>query len=170
MKKITFKITQQLFETICNDLCRRHSFAEERVGFVACRFGLSPRGDLLILAYSFLQVTDDSYVDDHRFGALLGPKGFSTAFGFAYRNEVGMFHVHLHHHQGQPGFSGTDNHEMSKYVPDFFNVRPQHPHGALVFSFNSITGKCWISQNSGGISVSDFYIVGAPVKQSKGKA
>jgi hypothetical protein len=167
--KITFKITHSLFKIICEDLHRPHPFAAERVGFIACRFGLLPQNHLLILAHDFLQVRDDNYINDCRYGALIGPKGFSKAFDFAFKNEVGIFHVHLHPQNGQPRFSAIDKREMTKFVPDFFNVRPHLPHGGLVFSFNSIAGQCWIRQNTHSIPINNFYIIGAPVKRFNGE-
>lgn len=161
--KITLKITQRLLNEIRLDLRRRHSFAAERVGFVACRFGMSATKKLMILAFQYVPVADEDYVKDYGYGALLGPEGFRKAFQFAFSNDVGIFHVHLHDHEGKPGFSGIDKREMAKYVPDFFNVRPDLPHGALVLSRDSLTGSCWIGRTSRGIPIRDLQIVGAPM-------
>lgn len=168
--KITFKISQALIQAIRSDLIRAHSFAAERVGFVFCRFGRSAVGRLLILALEYLSMADEHYVKDYRYGALLRAEGFSKAFGFAFNHEVGVFHVHLHHHSGRPAFSSIDRREMAKYVPDFFNVRPNLPHGALVLSLDCLSGRCWMSQHSRGVAISDFSVVGAPSVRLKGEA
>ena len=169
-KPIIFKFTQVQLEAIRQDLKRPHPFAAERVGFAFCRFGRAVKGQLLILALCYLPIPDEDYIKDYRFGALLGPNGFSKAFSYAYKNEVGIFHVHLHDHFGAPGFSNTDRREMAKYVPDFFNVRPTLAHGALVISENGLSGRCWKKQKSRGVPITDFWVIGAPMKQSKGKA
>jgi hypothetical protein len=155
--KITFKVPQQLVTDIRLDLRRPHPFAAERVGFVVCRFGVSTTSKLLILALQYVPVADEDYVKDYRYGALLGPEGFRKAFQFAFSNDVGIFHVHLHDHQGRPGFSRIDKQEMAKYVPDFFNVRSNLPHGALVLSQNSLAGSCWMGRRSREISIHNFH-------------
>lgn len=49
---------------------------------------------------------------------------------------VSMVHVHLQEHRGRPGFSRTDLSENALFVPDFWNVQPNLPHGAVVFRFD----------------------------------
>jgi len=166
--KISFRITNSMSTLIRNDLRRPHPFAAERVGFVTCRFGKSASGRLLVLGHTYHPVIDDDYVEDHRFGALLGAEGFRKMFQVAFNQEVGIFHVHMHEHSGKPRFSRIDIQEMSKYVPDFFNARPTVPHGALVFSHNSIIGSCWLSKKSKATSISEFNVVGRPMDISRG--
>jgi hypothetical protein len=161
MKSI-FRISQSLLETVRKDLLRPHPFAAERVGFLVCRFGWAPKGDLLILTASYIAVGEQDYVDNPRFGALLGPSGFSRIFGFAFQNDVGIFHIHVHHHRGRPGFSGIDRAEMAKYVPDFFNVRQRRPHGAIVASLDRLAGCIWMTPRSKGKPISEFQVIGSP--------
>lgn len=75
-----------------------------------------------------------------------------------------MFHVHMHEHWGRPWFSHIDSRESAKFVPDFWNVRPEFPHGALVLSLDSVSGLCWMSQLNKPIRISKFSIVGAPLR------
>lgn len=166
---IQFKLTAAMADRVRRDLRRPHAFAAERVGFITCRFGLSQSGRLLILAYEYYPAADADYVDDSRYGALLGANGFRKILQVALSNEVGIFHVHLHDHPGKPRFSGIDLREMAQYVPDFFNVRPGLPHGGLVFSATSMNGSCWLSKRSKGTPISEWVVVGRPlINKSEG--
>jgi hypothetical protein len=165
--KIQFRILDSMARHIRDDLQRSHPFAAERVGFVTCRFGSSKSGQMLILGHGYHPAADQDYVENPNFGALLGSEGFRKIFQIAFNQGVGIFHVHLHEHYGKPRFSGIDVREMANYVPDFFNARPTVPHGALVFSLNSITGSCWLSKKSKGIPISDWSVVGSPILISR---
>ena len=56
--KIRFKITSALFTTIRIDLRRPHSFAHERVGFIAAGLAAA-RDELLILAREYRPVDEE---------------------------------------------------------------------------------------------------------------
>ena len=71
--KATLRITRVLLADIQRDLERPHDFASERVGFVFCRFGSTGAAGLVVLAHEYMPVADDHYIDDARFGALIGP-------------------------------------------------------------------------------------------------
>ena len=165
---ITFKLTQRLFKLIREDLQRSHPFAEERVGFITCRFAVPSSGDLLVLAHEYYPVADKDYVDDSRYGALLGSNAFRNAMQLAYTHNVGIFHIHPHMHYGLPKPSPIDKRETAAFVPDFFHVRPQLPHGALIISINSLSGQLWhpISQRPQPITL--FKLVGAPLVTLRG--
>lgn len=139
---IQLKITQQLREEMLQDLARGHPFAAERVGFLSCRPAAMP-GGLLVLGISYHPVADEDYLPDSRVGAMMGPAAIRKALQFAYNHSVSMFHVHVHDHRGVPGFSSTDLKETAKFVPDFFHVQPNLPHGALVLSRDSGIARCW---------------------------
>ncbi len=70
-----------------------------------------------------------------------------------------MFHVHMHGHAGRPGFSRIDLREQSKFVPDFFKVRREMPHGAIVFSRDMAAGRVWLNPASVS-AISEFDVVG----------
>ena len=139
--RVLFKITSSLLELVREDLLRPHDFALERVGFLSCRIAsLKPSG-LIILAGNYLPVADGDYVNDSTVGAMIGAEAIRKALQFAYNNDVGMFHVHMHDHSGSPHPSRTDLHETAKLVPDFWHVKPQMPHGAIILSRDSISGR-----------------------------
>jgi hypothetical protein len=161
--RVIFKVVDQLIEHVRRDLARPHEFAAERVGFLVCRTAeLVPEG-VVVLAHDYKPVGDEDYVDDASVGAMMGPNAIRKALEFALNNETGMFHVHMHEHIGRPRFSRVDFRESAKFVPDFWNVRPEMPHGALVASKDSLYGMCWYPGVSAPIEIDEFVIVGSPM-------
>jgi len=160
--RITFKITRRLFADVQVDLRRPHAFAAERVGWLRCRVADSAAGCLLVLAHDYFPVEDGDYVEDWSVGARMGSAAIRKALQLAYNTKAAMFHVHLHDHGGRTAFSRVDGRETAKFVPDFWHVRPEMPHGALVFSRDFATGRCWYP---GGkvVEVGEIVIVGAPL-------
>ncbi len=168
--KVAFKITRALLGRTFDDLSRPHPFAAERVGFLSCRVGALRPSGWVVLAHDFHSVADEDYLRDRTVGAMMGPAAIRRAMQVALSHEVCMFHVHIHEHRGQPWFSGTDLRETAKFVPDFWHVRPQLVHGAIVLSVDSAAGLCWHPQHSKPFRFSDFSVVGAPttaVRSSK---
>ena len=161
--RTTFRITRRLLEGIRKDLRRRHAHAHERVGFITCRFGLAGRPELLCLAHDYFPVADEDYIEDRMFGALISSAAFRKAMQLAYTYNVGLFHVHLHDHHGVPTPSGIDVRETAKFVPDFFHVRPNLPHGALVLSSDSLSARIWLKAAAKPKPIDQFSIVGAPL-------
>jgi hypothetical protein len=161
--RVVLKLVDQLLQQVRHDLARPHEFAAERVGFLVCRAaGLVSEG-VLLLAHGYRMVEDEDYVDDASVGAMMGPNAIRKALEFALNNKVGMFHVHVHEHIGRPRFSRVDFRESAKFVPDFWNVRPEMPHGALVASKDSLFGLCWYPGMSAPIEIGEFAMVGSPM-------
>ena len=161
--RVVFKLVDQLLERVRLDLARPHEFAAERVGFFICRVaGLVPEG-VIVLAHDYRPVEDEDYIDDPTVGAMMGPTAIRKALEFALNNKTGMFHVHMHEHTGRPRFSRTDTRESAKFVPDFWNVSPEMPHGALVASTDSLYGFCWYPGMSAPIEIGEFVVVGSPM-------
>lgn len=160
---IHFKMTSILLDGIRQDLARSHPFAAERVGFVSCRVGARPSGGMVILAQEYHPVADDDYLPDPTVGAKMGPSAIRKALQFAFGNECSMFHVHMHEHRGIPRFSSIDLREAGKFMPDFWNVQPRMPHGALVLSFDSATGICLTPGRHGMEPISRITLVGSPL-------
>lgn len=161
--KIVFRIDQALWRTVHADLDRPHSFALERVGFIACR-PAAIEGGFLLLASEYHPVLDGDYEDVRGYGAMMGPGALRMALQIAYREKVAIMHVHRHDHDGQPGFSRTDIKENGKFVPDFFKVRPQLPHGAVVFSHDALAGEVWEPETLRRRPVNEVMVVGRPSK------
>jgi hypothetical protein len=171
--KVLFKITNSLLELVTQDLARPHEFAAERVGFLSCRVAeLKPSG-LVILAHDYHPVADGDYLDDLSVGAMMGPAAIRKALQLAFGHEIGMFHVHMHEHSGIPYPSKTDLKETAKFVPDFWNVRPHMPHGAIIVSHDALSGRCWYPGRRSPIDFTEVKIVGRQlrfIRSSDGKS
>lgn len=163
--KVLFKITARLLHEVKAQLERPHAFAFERVGFLVCRPGLLEHGGMVVLSHALQDVADEDYIDDSTVGAMMGPDAIRKALQFSYNEEASMFHVHLHSHRGRPRFSHTDERETARFVPDFWNVQPDLPHGAVVFSEDSAYGKCWIPGRKSPVEISEFDVVGVPMER-----
>jgi hypothetical protein len=161
--KIAFKIPQGLFTEIHRDLSRPHEFAAERVGFIACGASAFNTDGLLLLGATYHPVADQHYVDDPRVGAMMNSDAIRLALEVAYNRNVAMFHVHRHEHYGKPGFSRVDRRESARFIPDFFKVRSSLPHGALVLSYDSIAGLCWLARDKHPVEIQEFVVVGPQV-------
>jgi hypothetical protein len=79
--------------------------------------------------------------------------------GRALLQPVGMVHVHVHEHSGRPAFSFVDRREQRQFVPDFFKVRREIPHGAIVLSHDRAIGSLWLDPDT-IVSISEFNSVG----------
>jgi hypothetical protein len=161
--RVLFKVVDRLLGRVRHDLARPHEFAAERVGFFICRTAELVTEGVVVLAHDYRPVEDEDYVDDASVGAMMGPNAIRKALEFTLNNKAGTFHVHLHEHTGRPRFSRVDFRESAKFVPDFWNVRPEMPHGALVASKDSLYGLCWYPGMSAPIEIDDFVVVGSPM-------
>jgi hypothetical protein len=77
---------------------------------------------------------------------------------------VAVFHVHRHDHSGKPAFSPLDLRSSRQFVPGFFNVRRDLPHGVLVLSFDHATGLVWRSRNNTPTFIELIQVVGIPLR------
>jgi hypothetical protein len=163
--KAIFKITRHLLDETKAQLERPHPFAGERVAFLLCRVGLLDDGGLIVLSHSLHDIADGDYIDDQSVGAMMGSGAIRKALQVAYNRQASMFHVHLHSHRGKPRFSHIDEKETARFVPDFWNVQSDLPHGALVLSEDSACGKCWIPGREAPVEISRFAVVGTPTRK-----
>jgi hypothetical protein len=161
--RVLFKMQDRLRREVIAALSEPHPFAAERVAFLKCRVS-SGVVSLIILAHEVHHVDDDDYLNDPSAGATMGPAAIRNALQVAYQQDTSMFHVHLHCHTGRPGFSRTDFRESALFVPDFWNVRPALPHGAIVLSEDSGWGRCWYPGHKEPTDITDFSFVGMPMR------
>ena len=162
---VHFKVTSGLLEAIHNDLGRRHPYAMERVGFITCRFANARTDALMVLSHSYHPVADEDYIDDRAYGALIDSSAFRKAMQLSYAHGVGLFHVHMHGGRGKPLPSSTDMRESARFVPDFFHVQPKLPHGALILSSDSISGRVWLPSTLRPEPIDRFSVVGVPLRK-----
>lgn len=161
--KTAFRITTGLIGKIRQDLQRPHAFALERVGFISARPAVAGE-TLSIAATDYHPVADEDYEESRRVGAMIGPAAIRKSLQIAYRGNVSMFHVHMHEHAGAPWFSRVDLTEYPKFVPDFFNVQPGLPHGAILLSHDEITGLLWPAKGHQPHQLDEAIEVGAPLR------
>jgi len=164
---VIFRARGDLLRMVRDDLHRPHAFAAERVGFLLCRAGQFTDGGLAILAADYDPVRDMDYLDDPRVGAMMGSAAIRRALEHAYnsgKQNIGIFHIHMHNHSGRPGFSHIDLAENKKFVPDFFNAAPAMPHGAIVLSRDEAVGQCWRHRHANPDPINRFVSVAAPLQ------
>jgi len=162
--KIRFKITQALLSTVHLDLRRPHPFAHERVGFIAA--GLAAAHDeLLILAREYRSLRDDEYLPEPSVGAMMSAAAIRRARQWAMDERCAIFHVHTHGGSEVPSFSGIDNRENAKFVPNFVSVAPRFVHGAIGLSDTAAFGQAWIGRKSSEHFIAQFSEVGLPVRK-----
>lgn len=163
---IHFKLTTRLEERVRSDLARSHAYAAERVGFVTVRFGWS-NNELLILSHGYRSVADNHYEADRTVGARISGAAIRDALQSAITFNVGIFHVHLHDHRGQPRPSAVDWAEWARFVPNFWHVRPDFVHGSLLLSSDRIAGWCWYPGRARSERISRVSIVGGHLRSFK---
>ncbi|WP_293346346.1 hypothetical protein [Phenylobacterium sp.] len=166
--KVLFKIGSGLLRCIRQDLYRKHPYAHERVGFITAKAAALAGGGLCVTAYGYETVADDHYMDRPEVGAFVGAAGLRAALQHAYRAKCSMFHVHLHEHRGRPWFGEYDLSENAKFVPDFFNVAPATPHGAVILSHDAAAGLCWRAGSQEPQVISEVVEGGAPLRIFRG--
>ncbi len=158
--KVGIRITSPQLDAIRTDLARRHAFAWERVGFIAASATASA-GRLLLLVRGYQPVADEDYVRAAGVGAEIGSEAFRKALQWAYRPKSALIHVHTHHGEGQPAFSGVDIRSGFEFVPSFFTTLPRMPQGMIVLSDDAATGLVWMAEERQPLAIEEFTQVGA---------
>jgi len=155
---ITFQINETLLRNIHEDLSRPHEFALERVGFITCIPQTDNDKSLTIASKAYHPIKDGHYIDDPRYGALMGANAIRMALELCYNQNTSIIHIHRHEHRGSPQFSRTDIIESNKFVPSFINVKPLLPHATIVLSYNSMAGRCWLPNMESPVPINKFII------------
>lgn len=163
---ICVKLTGFLYDTILSDLKRPHAFAAERVGFALGRIGSLSNGRALVLLTQYHSLPDDQYIDDPTVGAMIDREAMTWAMQAAYYGRAtreGVFHVHLHDHDGETGMSPTDFREIPKLMPGLQSVGRDAAHGIVILSRNH--GSCWVwlPGSTGPVRAVSVSIIGAPI-------
>lgn len=158
---IIFRATGEFMARMRVDLTRAHPFAEERVGFISVK-ATRAKDQLILLAQHYHVVADNDYLYDESVGAMVGQEGFRRALEIALLQDVGIIHVHQHLFPGRLWFSRLDLREQLKFVPDFFNVRPNMPHGAIVLGPHAAAGRIWLDPHRIE-HISEFNVAGEAI-------
>jgi len=161
--KVIFRTTESFLESVRTDLIRPHPFAHERVGFITVR-AAQGADHLVVLAQDYHPLADGEYLRDRSVGAMMGQEAIRKALDLALLNPVGIFHIHMHTLPGRRlWFSHIDLREQQRFVPDFFKVRPNMPHGAIVLSPQSAAGLAWLGPTE-IVPIAEFNFVGTQIK------
>lgn len=160
---IHFKITRALLAGIRADLRRPHGFAYERVGFIAAGLAAA-HDDLMILAREYRPVLDEDYLRDSSVGAMMSAEAIRRARQWAMNDRAALFHVHTHGGRGVPEFSGIDQRENAKFIPNFVSIAPHAVHGAIVLSDTAAFGQVWLGRDAPRSFIDRFIEVGIPVR------
>jgi hypothetical protein len=159
---IRLKVRDITWQRMQSDLSRPHEHASERVGFLLCAVASANSG-LTLFDALWHPVEDQDYMIDADVGAHFGPGALRKVLQIAYRQRVAVLHTHRHDHSGRPGFSRVDLDSLHKFVPDFWNVRPELPHGALVLSFDAAAGLIWLPKANSPIRIDRIDKIGLPL-------
>lgn len=165
--KIIVKLTGQLYDKILQDMERPHPFAAERIGFVSGRLGTLVDGKRLVVLTRYYPIEDSAYVADPKVGARIGCEAITRALHVAYHgrpSREGVFHLHLHAHNGHPGMSGTDRREIPPMVSSFRSVGPDAPHGIIILSLNGGAAWVWMPADEQPIEAVSWSVVGSPIR------
>lgn len=158
------KLTQRMWVRTIADLRRPHDLAKERVGFFSCRQASLAGGGLLLLAEDYHPVADAHYLPPLMGAVTIGPEAIRDALQIALTKTASIVHVHLHDHSGATRFSKIDNSENAKLIPDFFNVAPDVPHGAVALSQTHAFGQLWDRQYAPPRTFDQIVAIGAPIR------
>jgi hypothetical protein len=162
---IKIKLTGALHAEVLQDLKRPHPFAAERVGFVTGRIGTLAEGRLILLT-GYHVIPDDQYMKDRRVGARIGSEAITWAMQAAYYGRgtrEGVFHIHLHGHNGRTGMSGTDSREIPPMVSGFKSVGREAAHGIIILSLNHGTAWVALPECDGSIQAASVSVIGSPI-------
>lgn len=161
---VLFRATTDFMARVRSDLARKHPFAHERVGFITVRAAQGLE-HLVLLADGYYPVADEDYLRDPSVGAMIGQEALRKALEVALLNPVGVFHVHMHDlpSSRRLWFSPVDLREQLKFVPDFFKVRRDMPHGAIVLGPHGAAGRAWLAPDE-VVKIAEFNETGARLK------
>jgi hypothetical protein len=162
---IKIKLTGALHSEMLQDLKRPHPFAAERVGFVTGRTGTLADGRLILLT-GYHVIPDDQYLKDHKVGARIGSDAITWAMQSAYHGRgarEGVFHIHLHGHNGRTSMSGTDSREIPPMISGFRSVGREAAHGIIILSLNHGTAWVWLPGSDDSVQAASVCVIGSPI-------
>ncbi len=164
---IHLKLTDALYRDVTRDLGRPHPFALERIGFVLGRIGTHTDESTIIYLTKYHVIPDEHYIFDRAVGARIGPEAIVWATQAAFHGrplKEGIFHIHLHSHNGVTAMSATDAREIPKLLPGFRSVGREACHGIIILSLDH--GSAWISlpDKTELIAAKSINVIGAPIR------
>jgi hypothetical protein len=126
---------------------------------------------MLLFPTEYLALPDEHYVEviDWRVGAAISGAAIRAAMQCVLDTDLGVLHVHLHPHPGQPQFSPIDRHDLPDIVQSLQHVNRHLIHGALLLSLDAATGVVWLPEQQCGLPVVPrISVVGYPLRIIEG--
>lgn len=166
MKKpqIIFRIPKALYMAVVKDLTRQHSFASERIGFIATKHKVLETGSIIIFATSYYPIRDEFYIDDPSVGARINSDAIREAMQIIIDKNVGLFHVHLHSLSlFIPEFSSIDMQDNPKIVKSFGYTDDSQVHGMVVLGTNGLNSQIQLPGSGELVPATKNVIVGYPM-------
>ncbi len=111
----------------------------------------------------YASLSDDQYVPSRGAGTRIGGGAIRQALERAIQSKRGVFHVHLHPHDGHPNFSSTDRIEQPRLVESLRIVAPTVPHGMIVLSRTSASAWVWMPGSANPGLPRRLTVVGYPL-------
>jgi hypothetical protein len=164
--RIEVKLTGALYDRIMHDLVRPHPFAAERVGFAFARIGSLADHGKLILLNRYHSIPDQQYIDDPAVGARIGSEAMTWAMQAVYHGRAareGIFHIHLHGHNGETGMSKVDTNEIPRLIPGFQSVGREAAHGIIILSRDHGSAWVWLPGGREAVRAGCLSVSGVPV-------
>lgn len=161
---VLIRMTRQLYNTVRADLCGRHPFAGERVGFLFGRLGNVGTASPIILFTGYTGLADDRYIDDPLSGARIDGQAIRSAMQKVIDRREGVFHVHMHEWPGKPNFSRMDHEELPRLIPSFQAVGPNFAQGLFLLSQDQCSAAVWLPNRQAPVEATRIGIVGYPLE------
>jgi hypothetical protein len=161
------RMTGLLYEEIKNDLARSHPFAGERVGFVFGKLGSLSNENKIVILTRYHSIPDDQYEEDDTVGARIGSEAMGAAMQAIFQGRAareGIFHIHVHEHQGPTRMSGVDARGLPPMMPGFQSMGRSAAHGIIILSNNHGSGWIWPPSEPEPITADAVTVIGAPVR------
>jgi hypothetical protein len=123
-------------------------------------------GRPIIYLNRYRSVADERYIPSDRFGALIDDTAILEAMqevrGHRGTSEGG-FHVHVHEHRGQPGFSEPDVESLPAIIPGISRMDPTGASGILLLSKDHAIALVWLPGEKHHQIAKTVSVIGAPM-------
>jgi hypothetical protein len=167
---VEVRISRSLCDQVRSNLIRPHAVAAERLGFLFGKLADSDTLQPLVLLHRYRSLRDEQYVDDPSSGGRMDASAIretmqETLDGRPDRE--GVFHVHLHDHDGPPILSPMDRAELPELIHCFRAISSKSGHGILLLSNTHAHAWVWLPQANEPVQAARVIVVGTPLHISE---
>jgi hypothetical protein len=162
--EIIIRIPKRIYEQILSDLTRSHSFAWERIGFIASRHKVLKTGTIIVFVTDYFPLADDFYLNDPEVGARINSNAIRYGLQKIIDNKVGLFHTHYHSFSRHlPEFSETDLTDNPEIIKSFSYADKNQIHGMIVLGKNGVNSLLKLLGEDSLITPTKIVVVGYPM-------